>query len=267
MKSQAVLAIEQLGLTFVSKGKPPVEVFDKLSLSILSGQFVSVVGRSGCGKSTLLRLAAGLLSPTAGEVRVAGEIVNGPTTRVGLVFQDDRLLPWRTAAGNVRFGIEGRLPKREMEARARDLLNLVGLSGFEDHYPHELSGGMRQRVNLARALAVDPAILLMDEPFASLDPQIREEQQEALLEIWAKAKKTVLFVTHQVDEAVYLSDRVIVLGNNKRGIVDELAVRFVRPRTISIRSDLGFFELVDKIGKRLRSDVSIQSNEREQEES
>lgn len=253
MAAEDVLSITRLDLTFESKGRPPVEVFSQLNVTVREGEFVCVVGRSGCGKSTLLRLIAGLLPPTRGEVRVAGVRVTGPTMRVGVVFQDDRLLPWRTALANVKFGIEARMSSRESRERARALLDLVGLSRFEDHYPHELSGGMRQRVNLARALAVDPAILLMDEPFASLDPQIREEQQEALLGIWAKAGKTVLFVTHQVDEAVYLADRVIVLSSAEHCVGEEIAIPFPRPRSVAIRSELDFFTLTDRLGKRLRN--------------
>ena len=248
-----VLEVERVDLTFAGRGRSDVHVFSNLNLAVREGEFVCVVGRSGCGKSTLLRLVAGLLTPTAGEVRVAGTQVTGPTTRVGVVFQDDRLLPWRTALRNVQFGIEGRLSRKESEERARALLELVGLSRFEHHYPHELSGGMRQRVNLARALALDPAILLMDEPFASLDPQIREEQQEALLDIWSKARKTVLFVTHQVDEAVYLSDRVVVLSSDDHRVAEEIAVPFPRPRAVSIRSELEFFALTDRLGRRLRN--------------
>lgn len=222
-------------------------VFTDLDLSLQKGEFLTVVGPSGCGKSTLLRLAAGLLHPNAGDVYVDGRSVENPSHSTALVFQSETLLPWRTALKNVQLGIEGKCRRREAVDRSREMLQRVGLSEAEDKYPHELSGGMRQRVNLARALVVQPKILLMDEPFAALDAQTRERQQEHLLEIWRRYQKAVLFVTHQIDEAVFLGDRVVVLGESPRGVVDDFAVGIERPRDLSIKFDPLFGEMVKRV--------------------
>jgi NitT/TauT family transport system ATP-binding protein len=183
-----------------------------VSLEIRAGEFLCVVGPSGCGKSTLLDLLGGLTRPSSGRVLVDGEEVRGPGLDRGVVFQQYALLPWRTAQANVEFGLEAkRVPRRERRERARDYLSLVGLDGFADRYPHELSGGMKQRVAIARSLAFDPGVLLMDEPFAALDAQTRDLLQEELLRIWQRTGKTVVFITHGIDEAVYLGERVAVL--------------------------------------------------------
>ena len=198
---------------------------DGVNLSVMDGEFVAIVGPSGCGKTTFLSVVDGLIAATGGRVLVDGEVVTRPGPDRAVVFQDASLLPWRTVLGNVRYGLECLgVRGRNADARAEKLIALVGLTGFEHHYPHELSGGMQQRVNLARALVVDPKILLMDEPFASLDAQTRELMQEELTRIWAKARKTVLFITHQIDEAIYLADRVVVFsGRPDRiwGLIDE----------------------------------------------
>ncbi|MGW0699000.1 ABC transporter ATP-binding protein [Streptomyces sp. NPDC002867] len=185
---------------------------DGIDLEITAGEFVVLVGPSGCGKSTLLDLLGGLARPTGGRILLDGAPVTGPGLDRGIVFQQYALLPWRTAQGNVEFGLEATgVPRRERAARARELLDLVGLSGFEDRHPHELSGGMRQRVAIARSLAYDPDVLLMDEPFAALDAQTRESLQDELLRIWQRTGKTVVFITHGIDEAVYLGQRVAVM--------------------------------------------------------
>jgi NitT/TauT family transport system ATP-binding protein len=185
---------------------------DALDLDVRHGEFLCVVGPSGCGKSTLLDLLAGLTAPTSGRILVDGVEVTGPGLDRGVVFQQYALLPWRTAQGNVEFGLEAKgVPRRERAERARRHLSLVGLDGFESRYPHELSGGMKQRVAIARSLAFDPDVLLMDEPFAALDAQTRESLQAELLRIWSRTGKTIVFVTHGIDEAVYLGQRVAVM--------------------------------------------------------
>src|SRR5579862_7989501 len=185
-----------------------------VSLSVADGEFMAIVGPSGCGKTSLLNIVAGLLPYDEGSVRIDGKRVQGPGVDRSVVFQHASLLPWRTIAGNVRYGMEmqRRFDEATMRERADHFIKLVGLSGFEKHYPSELSGGMQQRVNLARALAADPVVLLMDEPFAALDAQTREFMQAELLKIWTQARKTVVFITHQINEAVYLADRVVVMS-------------------------------------------------------
>jgi NitT/TauT family transport system ATP-binding protein len=202
-----------------------------VSLSIDAREFVSVVGPSGCGKSTFLRIVAGLDKPSGGEVFVDGRRVSKPGADRGMVFQEYALLPWKTALANVAFGLQIRgVAKDERTAIARQYLALVGLSDFADHYPHQLSGGMRQRTAVARSLANQPSILLMDEPFAAIDAMTRKNLQEELTDIAEKEKTTVLFVTHSIEEAVFLSDRVLVLSEKPSRIVEEVHVRLDRPR-------------------------------------
>ncbi|WP_326952665.1 ABC transporter ATP-binding protein [Amycolatopsis sp. NBC_01286] len=201
-----------IAIRSVTKTFGALTALDDVSLDIADGTFLSLVGPSGSGKSTLLDLLGGLTTPTSGEIRIDGEPVRGPGLDRGVVFQQYALFPWRTARANVEFGLEGGpLGKRQRAERAREYLALVGLSGFEDRYPHELSGGMKQRVAIARSLAYDPAVLLMDEPFAALDAQTREQLQDELLRIWRRTGKTIVFITHGIDEAVYLGQRVAVL--------------------------------------------------------
>jgi NitT/TauT family transport system ATP-binding protein len=233
--------------------------FDALrdvSLQVEGGEFISLVGASGCGKTTLLRIVDGLMKPTRGEVWIDGQPVNKPGPNRGFVFQQDALFPWRTVLDNVIFGLEvqGR-SKQESRARADGLLELVGLSGFQQHFPHELSGGMRQRANLARALTIDPDVLLMDEPFAALDAQTREIMQSELLRIWRANRKTVLFVTHQIDEAVYLADRVVVMTSQPGQIKAILEVDIERPRDLSVKRTPRFLEVVDAIWKMIEEEV------------
>ncbi|WP_327106507.1 ABC transporter ATP-binding protein [Nonomuraea glycinis] len=190
----------------------PFTALSGVSLSVAGGEFLTLVGPSGCGKSTLLDLLTGLSTPTRGEIRLDGVPVTGPGLDRGIVFQQYALFPWRTALANVEFGLEAKaVPRRERRELAGHYLDLVGLTGFAERYPHELSGGMRQRVAIARSLAYDPAVLLMDEPFAALDAQTRESLQEELLRIWQATGKTVVFITHGIDEAVYLGQRVAVM--------------------------------------------------------
>jgi ABC-type nitrate/sulfonate/bicarbonate transport system ATPase subunit len=223
--------------------------FTDVSIDVADGEFVCIVGPSGCGKTTLLNILTGLLTYQEGEVRVDGARVNAPDVSRATVFQQASLLPWRTVTGNVRYGMEmqRRFREAEMRERADHFIKLAGLAGFEKRYPAELSGGMQQRVNLARALATDPQVLLMDEPFAALDAQTRELMQAELLKIWSSAGKTVVFVTHQIDEAAYLSDRVIVMGTRPGCIKAAFDVPFPRPRHLSLKREPQFLALTDRI--------------------
>jgi NitT/TauT family transport system ATP-binding protein len=233
---------------FQPRSQTRLVALDRVSLSIREGEFVSVVGPSGCGKTTFLNIVDGLLRPTSGEIIVDGTRVSEPGPDRAVVFQDASLLPWRTVLGNVTYGLECQnRPMREAQDRARHFIDMVGLSGFEQHYPHELSGGMQQRVNLARALVMDPQLLLMDEPFAALDAQTREAMQEELIEITLKAKKTVLFITHQIDEAVYLSDRVIVFSSRPGRVKADIAINIERPRKLRLKRDPRFHGLEDEV--------------------
>jgi len=229
---------------------------DNIDLHVDDGEFVTIVGPSGCGKTTFINLCDGLLKPTAGKIDIDGKQVTGPGTDRGMVFQDSCLMPWRTVFKNVIFGLECQgLDNAEGQERARKFINLVGLQGFEDHYPHELSGGMQQRCNLARALTVDPKILIMDEPFASLDAQTREIMQKELLRIWSEAKKTVLFITHQINEAIYLADRVIIFGARPGRVKQTLKIDLPRPRDLSLKRDPRFLELENRVWEQIEEEV------------
>jgi NitT/TauT family transport system ATP-binding protein len=202
-----------VNLTFRPPNRGPVRALANFDIDVEDGEFLSIVGPSGCGKSTFLNILLGLIKPDSGDVLIHGKRISGPGTDRAMVFQEFGLLPWRTAQNNIELGLElKKVPSEKRHAVAGRLIDLVGLSGFESHYPHELSGGMKQRVGLARALATDPEVLLMDEPFAALDAQTRDLMQAELLRVWREARKTVLFVTHQIDEAIYLSDRVMVMS-------------------------------------------------------
>jgi NitT/TauT family transport system ATP-binding protein len=251
----AKLELRNVSMVYSQRGKPFAAVRD-VSLQVEAGQFISIVGASGCGKTTLLRIVDGLITPTRGQVWVDGRAVNRPGPDRGFVFQQDALFPWRTLLDNVTFGLEiqGR-SRKESHERAAGLLSLVGLDGFEHHFPHELSGGMRQRANLARALTIDPDVLLMDEPFASLDAQTREIMQSELLRIWRSNRKTVLFVTHQIDEAVYLADRVVVMTSRPGQLKAVLDIDIPRPRHLSVKRTPAFLELVDEIWKMIEEEV------------
>ena len=229
------LRIEKLAKTYERRetwnSSRLLRVFENISFSVGEGEFVSIIGPSGCGKSTLLNLVAGLDQANGGTVYVDGARVVGPGLDRGVVFQEFALFPWLTVVGNVAFGLRSKgVSAAEREALARKYVQLVGLSGFESYHPYRLSGGMRQRVGLARALAIEPAALLMDEPFGALDAQTRETMQLALAEIWQKTRKTVLFITHDIREAIYLSDRVLVLTGRPSTLSYELSVDLPRPR-------------------------------------
>ncbi|MDR2404868.1 MAG: ABC transporter ATP-binding protein [Deltaproteobacteria bacterium] len=213
-------------------GKDDYVAIESFSLNIKSGEFVSIVGPSGCGKSTLLDIIAGLTRASAGSILIDGKEVKGPALDRGIVMQGYALFPWRTVSRNVEFGLEIKgIPKTERREISQKFIELVNLTGFENHYPHELSGGMKQRVAIARALAYDPELLLMDEPFAAVDAQIRETLQDELMRIWEKTQKTIIFVTHSIDEAALLANRVVVMSPNPGRIKDVIECDLPRPRT------------------------------------
>jgi NitT/TauT family transport system ATP-binding protein len=246
----------KLAVSHLSKSFGDLEVLRSIDLEIERGEFITLVGPSGCGKTTFLRIVAGLERATSGDVLLDGRLVRAPGTDRGFVFQNDSLLPWRTVFANAIIGREivGSISAADRN-RTMELLKLVGLQGFEQYHPRQLSGGMRQRVNLARALAIDPEILLMDEPFAALDAQTREIMQTELLRIWELGHKTVLFVTHQIDEAVFLSDRVLVLARRPGRLQAEVRVGLPRPRTLTIKRTSEFVSLVDRIWRMIEDDV------------
>jgi ABC-type nitrate/sulfonate/bicarbonate transport system ATPase subunit len=238
------LRVNNLGKSFQRKEgwntTRTLRVFDNVSFAVREGEFVSLIGPSGCGKSTLLNLSAGLDEANSGSVYVDGRQVHGPGLDRGVVFQEFALFPWLTVVGNIEFGLRSKgIPPAERRDAAQRYVELVGLSGFENFHPYRLSGGMRQRVGIARALAIEPSVLLMDEPFGALDAQTRESMQKALGEIWQATRKTVLFVTHDIREAVYLSDRVLVMSGRPASLSLELDIELARPRN---RHDAKFQE-------------------------
>ena len=258
--TQPKLAIDSVSRSFRSMADHRharfVQVLNDISFEMREGELLSVVGLSGCGKTTLLRIIGGLLDPDSGSVRVDGRTVRGPGLDRAIVFQQPSLLPWRTALRNVQFGLElKRTGKDTRLARAREALDLVGLRDYERYYPKQLSGGMQQRVGLARALAVEPEILLMDEPFSALDAQTREELQAELLQLHAATRKTILFVTHDLDEAVYLSDRVLVLLPHPGRVHMMIDVGLPRPRgsVLDVRSDPEFIKARDAVAHEIRA--------------
>ena len=251
-----LIEADDVGVTFRPANRPPVTALAGLDLRVNRGEFVSLVGPSGCGKSTFLSIVLGLLRPDAGQVRVEGRAITGPAGDRAMVFQEFGLLPWRTVQSNVELGLELRgVAAAKRQQRAHDLIQLVGLTGFERHYPHELSGGMKQRVGLARALATNPEILLMDEPFAALDAQTRDLMQAELLQVWEHSRQTVLFVTHSIEEAAYLSDRVVVLSARPGRQKAEIAVRLPRPRDYEMRLSPEFNELKLAIWNALKKEL------------
>ncbi|MFC5587774.1 ABC transporter ATP-binding protein [Sporosarcina soli] len=219
-----------------------------INLEIKEGEFICIVGPSGCGKSTFLNTVAGLIKPSRGSIVLDDEKIIGPGRDRSVVFQSPSLFPWRTVLDNVLYGLE--IQKRitdQTRKLAEEYIEMVGLKGYENHYPHELSGGMQQRVNLARALTVDPSLLLLDEPLSALDAQTREFMQEEILRIWEETKKTSIFITHQIDEAIYLADRIFVFGARPGRVVEVVEVKIPRPRNLHAKRDPEFLKLMDHI--------------------
>jgi len=253
---QFKLETRAISKQFINNDAEILPVLADISLQIKASEFVSIVGASGCGKTTFLRILDGLIEPSSGELLIDGREAVGPDHRRGFVFQKDSLWPWRTAMGNVVFGLQiQHRPRREARAIAQKLIELVGLKGFESHYPHQLSGGMRQRVNLARAFAINPEVLLMDEPFAALDAQTREVMQLELMRICNAERKTVVFVTHQIEEAVFLSDRITVFAARPGRVKEIITVDLPRPRPFAIKRTREFIAYVDRIWSLLEDEV------------
>jgi NitT/TauT family transport system ATP-binding protein len=246
----------KLEITGLCKSFGDLEVLRNIGFQIENHEFLAIVEPSGCGKTTLLRMIAGIERFDAGKITIDGRNLVGPGPDRGFVFQQDSLFPWRTIWQNAIFGLEinGQL-NRGTRAQTKELLELVGLSGFEQYYPSQISGGMRQRVNLARALALDPEVLIMDEPFSALDAQTREVMQLELLRIWQQGRKTVLFITHQIDEAVFLADRIVVLGRRPGWVKETIDVVLSRPRELAIKRKPEFASYVERVWNLIENDV------------
>jgi NitT/TauT family transport system ATP-binding protein len=242
---------------WLTRSSQPFLAVDSVDLDVRAGEFMVIVGPSGCGKTTLLNAIDGLQHISDGELELNGQPIRKPGPDRAMVFQQASLLPWRTVLSNVSYGLElrGQLSRPAIRDRARELINLVGLQGFEDHYPTELSGGMQQRVNLARALAVDPDILLLDEPFAALDAQTREFMQAELLRIWSATCKTAIFITHDIKEAIYLADRVAVFTARPGRIKEIIDIDLPRPRALRTKREARFLEYEDRIWNSIEEEV------------
>jgi NitT/TauT family transport system ATP-binding protein len=255
LRFMPILEIESLSKSYRQLRGENTLAIGNVTCRVEAGEFVSFVGPSGCGKTTLLMSIAGLLEPTSGRVLVKGREVKGPPPNLVLVFQEynKSLFAWRTVLGNVLFGLEARRERSPRgEPKARELLELVGLKGFEKHYPWELSGGMQQRVAIARALAYEPEVLLMDEPFGSLDALTRLELEDILLKVWAELRTTILFITHDIEEAIYLSDRIWVLSRRPSQIIQELTIDFPRPRNqVATRTEPRFMTLRNDVYRQI----------------
>lgn len=259
-KGNFKLSTRFLDVTYVNnKTGAEVIALQNINLHIKDGEFICIVGPSGCGKTTFLNTVVGLLKPSKGEILLDQQKIDGPGKDRAMVFQNPSLLPWRTVMENVLYGVE--LQKQvtaEKKKEAKEFIEMVGLKGYENHYPHELSGGMQQRVNLARALTVNPSLILLDEPFSALDAQTREFMQGELLRIWDETKKTSLFITHQIDEAVFLADRVFVFGARPGRVVEVVDVDIPRPRDLQVKRSPEFLEFVDHIWSIIEQESSKQ---------
>jgi ABC-type nitrate/sulfonate/bicarbonate transport system ATPase subunit len=253
-----MIAIRGCGKSFPSRdGRSSIRIVDGIDLTIAEREFVCILGPSGCGKTTLLWMLAGLVVPDEGEITIDGTPVRGPGPDRGMVFQDFALLPWADVLTNIAFGLELRgMAREERSTRARTLARAVGLAGFEHHRPRELSGGMQQRVSLARALAIEPSILLMDEPFGALDSQTRRSLQEDLLTLHSEERRTVVFVTHSMDEAVRLGDRIVLLSQRPARITEILPVNLPRPRPPDLGVNPTFVQMKELLWERLKQQAA-----------
>jgi NitT/TauT family transport system ATP-binding protein len=256
--AQCLVRIAGLQKIYKTRDGNDIHALKDIDLDIRDAEFISIVGPSGCGKTTLLKILAGILSRTAGDVTMAGRRLSGPSRELGVVFQAPVLLPWRTVLQNVMVPIQVQRRDRAIfEARARALIAMVGLTGFEHKYPSELSGGMQQRVGICRALVHDPSFLLMDEPFGALDAMTRESMNEELQRLWRESRKTILLVTHSIPEAVYLADRVVVMTPRPGRIVDVLDIDLPRPRTLAMQNTPEFGRFVAAIRRHFGSTGSV----------
>jgi NitT/TauT family transport system ATP-binding protein len=244
----ALIEFIDVGMTYQRRGGGETVALERTSLSIAPGEFICIVGPSGCGKTTLLHCLDGLQTPTSGRILIDGREITAPGRDRAMVFQSASLMPWRTVLRNITYGLDLQgVALREALPRAQKMIELVGLVGFEDRHPGELSGGMQQRVNLARALVIDPEVILLDEPFAALDAQTRELMQTELLRVWDETKKTAVFITHQISEAVYLADRVVVMSARPGNVKAIVPVPIGRPRPASARRDPQMFAIESEI--------------------
>lgn len=257
------VVVDGVGMTYISGGRTTVAIEDATA-TVAQSRFVSVIGPSGCGKSTLLDIVAGLAIPTSGEVRVGGERLTGPRRDFAMVFQEDSTLHWRTVLDNVALGLELEgVRQRERHERAREMLRLVGLGGFAEHRPRQLSGGMRQRVAIARALVLEPTMLLMDEPFGALDQQTRTIVGEELLRIWDATRKSVLFVTHDIREAVTLSDEVWVMSRRPSRVREIVPINLPRPRNAEVLRSPAYVDHVNQLWDLIKGEVAASLKEQE----
>ncbi|MBI4841845.1 MAG: ABC transporter ATP-binding protein [candidate division NC10 bacterium] len=255
MDEAVKLSIQKVSKAYTSDGHE-VRAIDEISLEIRNNEFATILGPSGCGKSTLLRIVAGLLKPTRGVVRLDGKVIGGPGQDRGMVFQSYTLFPWLTVKENIQFGLEiCGMPRATQEQIAREFVERVGLRGFEETYPKALSGGMKQRVAIARALANNPAVLLLDEPFGALDAQTRALMQELLTQVWEELHKTILFVTHDVEEAIFLSDRVFVMTARPGRVKAEIPIPLERPRSYEVKATETFLTLKKQALRLIREEA------------
>lgn len=249
------IKLKDISLVYKTRNGDMVEAITNLSADIFPGEFVSIVGPSGCGKSTLIQLIDGLLKPTSGTIMVNNRRVTGPSPDRAVVFQDFALMPWRDVNRNVLLGPELRGKTTSFRQKAFDTIRMVGLRGFERKYPYQLSGGMKQRASIARALTNEPEILLMDEPFAAVDAQMREIMQEELIHIWQTTGKTVLFITHSIDEAIYMSTRVLLMSARPGRFIEELKIDLPYPRTLEVKNSPRYFEYRSHVWDHLKNEV------------
>ena len=250
------IALQASGIrkTFAKNGRP-LDILDVDTFAAREGEFISIIGPSGCGKSTFLHIMGGFIPADAGRIELYGKEVRGPGPDRGMMFQEFSLFPWKTVAGNIAWGLEVQgAPRKKIEETVAHYLDLTGLADFRNHYPAELSGGMKQRAALARVLAFDPKVLLMDEPFGALDAQTRETMQEELTRVWERTRKTIVFVTHDIEEAVYLGDRVVVLSARPGRIREEIKIDLARPRGLEIKKSMQCHEYRNTIWDLIRSE-------------